>query len=381
MQLATDNPLILSRLAELRLSMGNIRGAVEASQRAAGLAPNMSRAQSVLGFAALAKIDLSGATRAFERAIDLEPDGPLPRLGLGLTKIRRGDLVEGQRDLELAAALSPESSLIRSYLGKAYFDEKRDALAGESFDMAKALDPMDPTPWFYDAIRKQSMNRPVEALADLQKSIDLNGNRAVYRSRFLLDGDQAARGARLGRIYRDLGFEQLALLEASKSLALDPSDHSAHRFLADSYLALPRHEIAGDSERLQAQLLQPINTNPVQPRLADNGLVLLDDMGTSSIGFNEFTRLFAANDIHLLFDGLAGNASTAAGDVIVSGIFNRVSYSVGHFDFNTDGVQAEQRHERSNNSRLRSGQRDARNVGTGGNAGTELRRRRSTDSF
>jgi hypothetical protein len=48
----------------------------------------------------------------------------------------------------------------------------------------------------------------------------LNGNRAAYRSRFLLDADQAARGARLGPIFCDPGFEQLALLEASESLAL-----------------------------------------------------------------------------------------------------------------------------------------------------------------
>ena len=33
------------------------------------------------------------------------------------------------------------------------------------------LDPADPTPWFYDAIRKQSIIRPVEALEDLQQSI------------------------------------------------------------------------------------------------------------------------------------------------------------------------------------------------------------------
>ena len=33
---------------------------------------------------------------------------------------------------------------------------------------AKQLDPRDPTPYFYDAIRKQTINRPVEALHDLQ---------------------------------------------------------------------------------------------------------------------------------------------------------------------------------------------------------------------
>ena len=138
------------------------------------------------------------------------------------------------------------------------------------YEQAKLLDPKDPTPWFYDAIQKQTTNRPVEALHDLQHSIELNNNRAVYRSRLLLDQDLAARSAAVGRIYRDLGFEQLALIEGWKSVNTDPSNYSAHRLLADSYSALPRHEIARVSELLQSQLLQPINLTPVQPNLAES---------------------------------------------------------------------------------------------------------------
>ena len=52
--------------------------------------------------------------------------------------------------------------------------------------------------------------------------IAINDNRAVYRSRLLLDDDLAARGAALGRIYTDIGFQQLAVVEAAKSLSLNP---------------------------------------------------------------------------------------------------------------------------------------------------------------
>jgi hypothetical protein len=84
------------------------------------------------------------------------------------------------------------------------------------------LDPNDPTPWFYDAILKQTQNRPVEALEDLQKSIELNDNRAVNRSRLLLDEDAAARRVNAAGVYRDLGFDQLALSEGFLSLDIDP---------------------------------------------------------------------------------------------------------------------------------------------------------------
>jgi len=99
---------------------------------------------------------------------------------------------------------------------------------------------------------------------------------------------------------------------------------------------------------LQSQLLQPININPVQPRLAGNprlaetgnGLVLLDDIGPANVGFNEFSRLFAANDLHLQADGLIGSNDTFADSVILSGIYDKVSYSVGKFHFETDGFRA-----------------------------------------
>ena len=100
----------------------------------------------VLGFAALTRIDDrrgQGGLRARDRAGLAEP---LARLGLGLARIRAGDLEEGRRELEIAAALDPNNSLLRSYLGKAYFEERRGPLDAEQFQIAKQLDPNDPTP-------------------------------------------------------------------------------------------------------------------------------------------------------------------------------------------------------------------------------------------
>ena len=39
------------------------------------------------------------------------------------------------------------------------------------YAVAKDLDPKDPTPWLYDAIAKQTTNRPVEALHDMQQTM------------------------------------------------------------------------------------------------------------------------------------------------------------------------------------------------------------------
>ena len=351
------NALAWARLGEAQLMQGAIRAAARSAARAVALDPKSARAQTVLGFVALARIDTDAAKAAFARAIELEAFAPLARFGLGLATIRAGDLEKGRRDIEIAVALDPNNALLRSYLGKAYFDERttnpltyfrelvsnfpnqENKLAAEQFAIAKQLDPNDPTPYLYDAIRLQSENRPIEALRDLEKSIQLNDNRAVYRSRELLDEDRATRGTSLARIYNDLGFAQLGINEATKSLGYDPSSAAAHRFLSDVYAIRPRHEIARASELLQAQLLQDININPVQPSLVEADLNMITSGGPARPGFNEFTPLFERNTVQLNTSGLVGSHGTYADESVVSGIYNKVSISAGQFFSSTDGFR------------------------------------------
>ncbi|MGQ0445886.1 MAG: tetratricopeptide repeat protein, partial [Beijerinckiaceae bacterium] len=338
-ELAPEDALVWARLAEIELSLGDLDAALESARKAEQLDPGLARTQTVLGFAYLTRIEVDKAKTAFDRAIARDPADSLPRLGQGLAKIRDGDLDEGTREIEIAASLDPNNSLVRSYLGKAYYEQKRGGLAETEYQQAKLLDPKDPTPWFYDAIQKQTTNRPVEALHDLQKAIELNDNRAVYRSKLLLDEDLAARSAALGRIYRDLGFEQRALVEGWKSVNTDPGDYSGHRLLADSYSALPRHEIARVSELLQSQLLQPINITPVQPQLAESNLFILEGAGPRGSSFQEFNPLFEQNRLALQAAGAFGSNRTIADEVVQSGVWNKLSYSLGQFHFDSDGFR------------------------------------------
>jgi len=344
-----DNSLLLARQAELLLSLGDLERAEILAQQALELDPTQAHALTMLGFAHLAQFEVEQARGYFKQAIRLNQADPLPRLGHGLAVIRNGQLTDGRREIEIAASLNPTNALIRSYLGKAYYEEQRNALAGDQFILAKSLDPLDPTPWFYDAIRKQTLNRPVEALQDLQQSIRLNDNRAIYRSRLLLDQDHAARSSSLARIYNDLGFSHLALSEGWKSISTDPSNHSAHRLLADAYSALPRHEIARVSELLQAQLLQPLNLNPIQPQLAASSLGILDGAGPTSASANEFNPLFTRNRFSLQINGIAASQNSNMGpitehstrsiDLVHSGIWGRYSYSLGTFHDDNQGIR------------------------------------------
>jgi tetratricopeptide (TPR) repeat protein len=331
--------LVLARHAELQLAQGHLPEARRTAQRAAALEPDLARTQTVLGFIHLASLETRQAKEAFARSISLDQADPLPRLGRGLARIRTDDLRQGRADIETAASLDPNSSLIRSYLGKAYYEEKRNSPAAEQLALAKQLDPADPTPWLYDAVRKQSVNRPVPALKDLRRSIELNDNRAVYRSRLLLDQDLAARTAGLARIYQDLGFQRLALLEGWKSVATAPTQSAAHQLLSDVYSTLPRHEIARVSERLQAQLLQPPTNAPLPPQLSQSGLQVLDDTGPAEPGFNEYTSLFTRERIRFRADGVAGEHDTLGDNLILSGMRGAVSGSLGQYHYQTDGFR------------------------------------------
>lgn len=347
--LASDaqNALIWARLAELQMSVGYLERALDAAKLAVSLNPGLAKTQTVLGFAHLLQTDIQTAKEIFHRAITLDQADPMPRLGLGLALIREGELEAGRIELEIAASLDPANSLIRSYLGKAYFEEKRYPLASTQFDLAKERDPKDPTPWFYDAIQKQTQNRPVEALRDIQKSIELNNNRAVYRSQFLLDRDEAARGSSLARIFENLGFERRAIMETAKSLSFDPANHSAHRFLSDTYANTPRHEAARVSELLQAQLLQPINVNPVQPHMAVADLNIITGTGPSAAGFNEFAPLMERSKPQLIASGTVGSNATLGNELVFSKFNEKTSISLGQFHYETNGFRrnSDQNHD------------------------------------
>ena len=156
-------------------------------------------------------------------------------------------------------------------------------------------------------------------------------------SKLLLDQDQAGRGSSLARIYDNLGFEKRAIMETAKSLSFDPANHSAHRFLSDTYANIQRHEVARVSELLQAQLLQPINVNPVQPQLAVADLNVITNTGPTAVGFNEFTPLMERNKPQLVASLMGGSHDTISNETVLSAVYDRVSASLGQYHFQSDG--------------------------------------------
>lgn len=258
------------RLAELEFSFGRTSDALQALNRGLALSPRNAQAYALRGFLLSAQNNIKQARESFDEAIRL--DGALANawLGRGLTYIRQGQDELGRRDLQTAAALEPNRSILRSYLGKAFSDVGNTKNATRDFDRAKELDPKDPTPWLYSAIENKQENRYNAAVDDLEKSIELNDNRRLYRSQMLLDQDLSIRGTNLAAIYLNDGMVDQSVREAVASVDDDYSSAPAHLFLANSYNALRdptrillRYETPWFNELLLSNLLSPVGGGPL----------------------------------------------------------------------------------------------------------------------
>lgn len=286
--LAPEFGFAWARVTELEFGHGRFRAAETALAKALELSPRHAQAHALRGFAALSRNQYPAASRAFEEAIGLDPLLANGWLGRGLCRIATGQGEAGRADLQAAVAAEPNRWVLRSYLAKAYSaqadavsDPKQRrrllAKAREELDLAKLKAPNDPTPWLYSALLAHQQYRTAEAIRDLEKSIELNDNRQVYRSRLLLDQDQSVRSANLAQIYELAGMADVARREAAKAVMADYANYSAHYSLAGSYFTLRdptrfhlRHETEWLNEHLLASLLAPPGAGTLSQNLSQD---------------------------------------------------------------------------------------------------------------
>jgi len=247
--------------ARIRFGVGDTAGARIDADRAAGVSPTDASLRSLLGFIEVASGRLDAARAHFDAAIGSDPALGEPHLGLGLVDFRSGIYDNGLLELLTATLLEPKVSLFQSYLGKAYYQLRRFPEGLAALASAKRLDPRDPTPWLYTSFFLRDLNRHVDALDELRHAIALNDNRAVYRSRLLLDRDLATKNVSLAKVYNQLGFDAWGAYEAVNSLNADLSNASAHLFMGDTYGRLPDRTQALSSELDQYFVYAPVNLN------------------------------------------------------------------------------------------------------------------------
>ena len=289
----TDVPALVDR-ARVRFGVGDTPGARQDADRAAATAPTDAQVRSLLGFIKLSEGAVADARIDFDAAVASDAALGEPHLGLGLLDFRDERFDDGLLEMLIATLLEPKVSLYQSYLGKAYYQLKRFPEGLAALASAKRLDSRDPTPWLYTSLFLRDQNRQLPALDELRHAIALNDNRAVYRSRLLLDRDLATKNVSLAQLYNQLGFEAWGAFEALNSLNADLTNASAHLFLADTYGNLPDRTQALSSELLQYFLYAPVNLN-------------------SFNNFSEYTALLEHSFSEALVTAGGGNRDAGAG--------------------------------------------------------------------
>ncbi len=248
-------------LARLWLGADYLDRAWQIISRALEISKTDSEVLSLAGFIRLGSRDYDKAFNLFTEAVKHNPGFGEPHIGLANIAFRNRNFSQGLTEMLTATLLEPRVSLYQSSLGKALYQTKSFDKALEVYDYAKTLDPNDPTPYLYKGIALTDLYRPGEAIQEIDKSIELNDNTAVFRSRLMLDRDLAVRNTNLATAYNQLGMADWAYSKAVTALKSDPLNASAHELLGSAYQATNQRLGASESEVLQYLLLAPANEN------------------------------------------------------------------------------------------------------------------------
>ncbi|WP_185234821.1 FecR domain-containing protein [Teredinibacter franksiae] len=333
------NVVTNTRIAELALSLGKSRLASDTLAKTKTNPLYAPYADSLRALIALQNNSNRKARAILQKSVTNNPNVPLTHFVLGLTHIRLNKLQEGRAGIELAVTLDPSNSLYRSYLGKAFAAQNKGEKAKEQFELAKILDPNDPTPWFYQALEQQANNQLIESQHNYNKSRALNDGRAVYRSRLLLDKDDAARTSSQGRALKALGFEQQAIQLGAEAVQQAPGEHAGHRLLAEVYANDYHRELLRSSERLQATIHQPLGAVPLPLGLSESGMVITEGAGPADLGANEYNSMYLDEGFGLQAKVLGGTQGTGAYDVAVNGNRETLAFSLGQYRYKSDGYR------------------------------------------
>ncbi len=248
-------------LARIELGSDELEAAWRTASKALAAAPDEAVVLATAGFVRLGFRDFAQAETFFEKARQRDRGLGDAWLGLGYVAFSRGKKALGLERMLAATLLSPRLSLLQSSLGKALYQNRDFEKALATYDYAARLDPRDPTPHLYKGIALTDLNRPGEAVREINASIAKNGNQAVFRSRLTLDRDLAVRNVDLARSFTLLGLGDWAYSKAVTAVKNDPLSPSAHLFMSNAYMATRQRTGASGTELLLYRLLSPANQN------------------------------------------------------------------------------------------------------------------------
>jgi hypothetical protein len=183
------------------------------------------------------------------------------------------------------------------------------------------------------AIVLRDLNLFSAAIKHYNKAVQLNDNRSVYRSVFLLDQDQTLRNVDLSLIFQEYGFNGWADRKAVNAINDDFGNYTGHIMYAGALSGQENRNTAFISETLQTRILQPANINSFnnfnqytsfleQPSLGGTGNITGGSFNTRSIVGQIFGAL---PDQNLAYQAIVLDSSTDGWNDIYGDEFKDIS--------------------------------------------------------
>ena len=297
----------LIRCVELALGLDRNR---EAGHLLADFPGDDPVIEMLRGYLFLKEQAFAKAARTFEKALRAAPELARAHLGLGLASHALGEFGKALEYFETASLLNPLAAYPHHYLGKALLEAGEREEAEAELLRGIDLDPRDPTPHLYLAALKADDFRPGEAVLSYFRALDLNDNRLVERSSYLLDGDRAVKNINMAWSLGQLGLFGWAGFHGDRAVWLDPSAPGGYMFRSVRTILTQDVNPATLGDVRRETLLKPVNSN-------------------TYMSYNDYYSLLEQPEIKLTFAAEAGSRDSWGVDGRINGGMGRTAFYSG----------------------------------------------------
>jgi tetratricopeptide (TPR) repeat protein len=296
-ELASQRPGYLHLAGLTYTRVGNDEQAAELLERAVRLEPNSPVLLSDLGDVYYRQ-GLCGdpqrfmrAQEMYQRAAELDPEDPVHLLDLGNVAIELGETEEALSKFNRAIERRRGYTLAYERLGALFEREQLWGKALEAYREASALSPDSPAYRYKVGAIHRQLDQYEEAAENLEVAVELQSDNGAagalsfsrdgaygqlgdvyqvqqrydealqaYEQALVLAPDKAAHHARVGRLCRDLGYLDKALLHIHRMVELEPEDPVAYYELGKTHAT---------REELDDALLAYVEASERDPEVAE----------------------------------------------------------------------------------------------------------------
>ncbi len=227
-----------AKFADLLREEGYVPEALKLIEQAIAIAPWNAMHHYNYGrlLADINKIDK--ARGEFNRSLDLDHTFSRAYLGEGIVLLKEGRPDEAIKELSKASLFEPNLSEVHTFMAIAYYHKHEVKSALDELKRAEECDPLDSTPHQLASAVYNDLYRPVEAIEEAHKALDLLPYRRASGEALLEAGKNGAMSVNAGLNFFNL--PEWSLYYAQKALFLNPYSNNSHIGVALAYDQLGR---------------------------------------------------------------------------------------------------------------------------------------------